>query len=482
MALRGSKSGLDLLTYQGYPIRQPLNPPALTHEGGLDLDPCRPDVLNRAERSRCSRLGPSPTELGILPLQTPDPHPPRQQRWVAGKVAVTSHPAVAAWFRTSLPLRKSPTLDFPRAVPFAEERILHRRRFHLGPTGPPDRRRSALTWTSLGKRYGALASLMTWKTALVNLPYGGAKGGIDCDPARLAPEALERITRTFIERIYLFIGPNEDIPAPDVNTNAQIMAWIVDEYSKFRGFSPGVVTGKPVVLGGSLGRESATGRGVAILTERAAADLGINLQGATVAIQGFGNVGSWTAHFLQAMGARIVAVSDVHGGIFVGDGIDVSTARQVSAADKSVAGYPAAEAISNDQLLALDVDILIPAALGAVLHGRNVADVRARLIMEGANAPVTPTADQALTDRGVTVVPDILANAGGVTVSYFEWVQNLQQLRWTADRVDTQLTEILSGAYDEVRAVAADGGVSLREAAFMLAIRRVAEAVRLRGI
>jgi glutamate dehydrogenase (NAD(P)+) len=328
----------------------------------------------------------------------------------------------------------------------------------------------------------ALASLMTWKTAVVDIPYGGAKGGIDCDPRTLDPKALERLTRTFVQRIHGFIGPHEDIPAPDVNTDPQIMAWIVDEYSKFHGYQPGVVTGKPVQLGGSEGRISATGRGVAVIAEHAAGDLGLDLRGAEVAIQGYGNVGSWTAHFLHALGARVVAVSDVEGGVFQGDGIDPERARTAAAEEGSVVALEGAERITNEDLLALDVDVLVPAALGGVIRGDNARGVRARLVVEGANAPVTPAADEVLEERGVQVVPDILANAGGVTVSYFEWVQNLQQFRWRAERVDEELVRTLGTAYAAVRAVAEESGVPLRRAAFMLAIRRVAEAMQLRGL
>jgi glutamate dehydrogenase (NAD(P)+) len=328
----------------------------------------------------------------------------------------------------------------------------------------------------------ALASLMTWKTAVVDIPYGGAKGGIDCDPRELQPEELERITRTFVERIHLFIGPHEDIPAPDVNTDPQVMAWIVDEYSKFRGFSPGVVTGKPIQLGGSEGRISATGRGTAIIAARAAADLGLELRGATVAVQGFGNVGYWSAHFLEEMGARILAVSDVEGAVFVGDGIDPGRAQRATAAEGSVVAMEGGERISNEELLTLDVDILVPAALGGVITGLNARKVRAKMIVEGANAPVTPAADEILEESGVQVIPDILANAGGVTVSYFEWVQNLQQFRWSASRVDDELTQILSRAYTSVHEISRESRVPMRQAAFMLAIQRVAEAVSLRGV
>jgi glutamate dehydrogenase (NAD(P)+) len=328
----------------------------------------------------------------------------------------------------------------------------------------------------------ALASLMTWKTAVVGIPFGGAKGGINCDPAELSETDVERLTRKFITRIGRFIGPQEDIPAPDVNTNAQVMAWIVDEYSKYHGFSPGVVTGKPVQLGGSLGRESATGRGVLFATQRAAADLGLELRGARVAVQGFGNVGSWAAHFLAEAGARVVAVSDVKGGVHAEKGLDVGALREQVTAGQSVVENGHGREISNDELLALDVEVLVPAALGNVLHARNADDVKARLVVEGANHPTTPDADRIFEDRGVVVVPDIYANAGGVTVSYFEWVQNLQQFRWTADRVDSELKTIMDHAYDDVRAIATERSTDLRTAAFVLAIDRVAEATRLRGL
>ncbi|CAN5457551.1 Glu/Leu/Phe/Val dehydrogenase [soil metagenome] len=328
----------------------------------------------------------------------------------------------------------------------------------------------------------ALAALMTWKTAVVDLPYGGAKGGISCDPRQLSQSDLERITRRFVARIEKFIGPQEDIPAPDVNTNPQVMAWIVDEYSKFHGFSPAVVTGKPIELGGSLGRASATGRGVLFAVERAAADQGMSLEGARVAVQGFGNVGSWAAHFLAEAGARVVAVSDVEGGIFAPDGLDIDRLREEVTSSGTVVGFAGTERISNEELLTLDVEILVPAALGNVLTGRNARDVRARLIAEGANHPTTPRADEIFIERGITVLPDIFANAGGVTVSYFEWVQNLQQFRWSEERVDTELRAIMNTAYDSIREIATEFSTDLRTAAFVLAIRRVAEATRLRGV
>ena len=327
----------------------------------------------------------------------------------------------------------------------------------------------------------ALASLMTWKTAVVDLPYGGAKGGIDCDPAELDIEDLERLTRKFVGRIHRLIGENEDVPAPDVNTNPQVMAWIVDEYAKFHGFTPGIVTGKPLALGGSLGRLSATGRGVSIATAEAMARLQRPIEGATVAVQGFGNVGSWSAHFLAAAGARVVAVSDVTGGIFHGDGLDVAELMRAAATKAGIHAVAGVEKISNADLLALDVDVLMPAALENAIDGRNAAAVRARLIVEGANAPVSAEADAALEERGVPIVPDILANAGGVTVSYFEWAQNTQRVRWTAERVDEMLQTTMRTAFADVARQADEAAVPLRTGAFMLALRRVAEATELRG-
>jgi glutamate dehydrogenase (NAD(P)+) len=328
----------------------------------------------------------------------------------------------------------------------------------------------------------ALASLMTWKTALVDIPFGGAKGGIDCDPAQLSAGQLERLTRSFIGRIHGFIGPNVDVPAPDVNTGAQVMAWIVDEYSKFHGFSPAAATGKPIELGGSAGRDSATGRGVARVAARAAADHGIALKEARVAIQGFGNVGSWTAHFLAREGAHVVAVSDVNGGVYNKGGLPVDRVRHAIADGAPLAEAAEGDRITNEELLALDVDLLIPAALGAVLNERNADAVRAHLIVEGANAPTTPRADLSFEERGIPVVPDILANAGGVTVSYFEWVQNLQQFRWPAEQVRDELERTMNVAYDAVRAESSRERVSLRMAAYMIGIRRVAAATKLRGL
>ena len=329
----------------------------------------------------------------------------------------------------------------------------------------------------------ALASLMTWKTAVADLPFGGAKGGVDCDPTALSRADLERLTRRMTERLHMFIGPDVDIPAPDVNTNPTVMAWIVDEYAKFRGYTPGVVTGKPLELGGSEGRLTATGDGLGLLTERALRAEGREVAGATVAIQGFGNVGSFAAVDLDRRGARIVAASDVGGGVFSGDGLDVDGLLAAVVSEGSVIAYAGAhEPVTNEQLLRLDVDVLLPAALGGVLTAANAAEVQAGLVVEGANGPTTPAAERILTERGIPVLPDILANAGGVTASYFEWVQNAQRLRWTGERVREELHRTLNTAFDDVWAVALSEKVGYRLAAFILAVGRVARAAELRGL
>ena len=328
-----------------------------------------------------------------------------------------------------------------------------------------------------------LASLMTWKTAVVNLPYGGAKGGIAVDPSRLSPRELERVTRRFVEQIHDIIGPHTDIPAPDVNTNAQVMAWIMDEYSKFHGFSPAVVTGKPVDLFGSKGREEATGRGVVFALEEYLADAGAGeVLGKTFAVQGFGNVGSWACRFLHERGGRVVAVADWRGGVRNPEGLDVPALVAHARRAGTVAGFAGSDAIANEELLLLDVDVLVPAALGGVLTEANARDVRARVVLEAANAPTTPAADELLAARGVTVLPDIWVNAGGVTVSYFEWAQNIQQFTWDEDRVTAELRRHMREAYATLARVAREHKVSFRTAAFIVAIGRVGRATVLRGV
>jgi glutamate dehydrogenase (NAD(P)+) len=333
-----------------------------------------------------------------------------------------------------------------------------------------------------GEEVLSLAQLMTWKTAVVDLPYGGAKGGISVDPSTLTPGELERITRKFVAEIHDVIGPNKDIPAPDMGTNAQVMAWINNEYEKFHGFSPACVTGKPVELHGADGREEATGRGVAIITEAALAKQGKSLQGATVAIQGFGNVGSFAASILHDMGAKIVAVSDQYGGVRNSAGLAIPKLLEFTKQNKKVVGFPEADACSNAELLAADVDVLIPAALGGVLTRDNATDVRAKLIIEAANNPTTPEADDILNQRGILVIPDILANAGGVTVSYFEWAQNLQYYRWTLDRVRQELKTKMSLAFDKVWKKSVEKNISPRVAAFVVSVARVGQATWLGGI
>ena len=328
-----------------------------------------------------------------------------------------------------------------------------------------------------------LASLMTWKTAIVNLPYGGAKGGIAVDPHQLSDRELERLTRRFVEQIHDIIGPQTDIPAPDMGTNAQVMAWIMDEYSKIHGFSPAVVTGKPVDLFGSKGREEATGRGVVFAMEEFLKDVGGGeIGGKRCAIQGFGNVGSWAARFLHEAGARVVAVSDQRGGIRNPEGLDIPKLLEHARRAKTVVGFPGADSISNPELLVSDVDVLIPAALGGVLTKENANDVRARYLVEAANAPTTPEADEILTRRGIQILPDVYANAGGVTVSYFEWTQNIQQFTWEEAKIAAELKRYMSEAYATLSRVARERRVPLRTAAFIVAIGRVGRATTLRGL
>jgi glutamate dehydrogenase (NAD(P)+) len=328
-----------------------------------------------------------------------------------------------------------------------------------------------------------LASLMTWKTAVMNLPFGGAKGGIAVDPATLTPNELERLTRKFVQQIHEIIGPHTDIPAPDVNTNAQVMAWIMDEYSRLHGFSPAVVTGKPVELFGSRGREEATGRGVVVALEEYLRDAKAGeIRDKTFAVQGFGNVGSWAARFIRQRGGKVVAVADVTGAIHYRPGLDIPALATHVSRTRSVIGFPGAETIDHEALLALDVDVLVPAALGGVITGKNAKDIRARIVLEAANAPTTPEADEALTERGVVILPDIYVNAGGVTVSYFEWAQNIQQFTWEEEKVTTELQRHMREAYATLARVARERKVSFRTAAYIVAIGRVGRATALRGV
>jgi len=322
----------------------------------------------------------------------------------------------------------------------------------------------------------SLASLMTWKTAVVDIPYGGAKGGINCDPSKLSEKELYRVTTTFVRLIKEVIGPTIDIPAPDVNTNATVMGWIMDEYSKYYGFSPGVVTGKPVDLFGSLGREEATGRGVMYALEECLWEDSRALADVTVAIQGFGNVGSHAARLIAERGSKIVAVSDISGGIANDEGLDIPALINWVKSKGVVQGFPGAHGITGDEVLTYKADVLIPAALEEAITRENAGNIRAGIVVEAANGPVTSEAHDILTKKGVTLIPDILANAGGVTVSYFEWTQNIQQFRWEESRVVDELDKIMRRAYRSVSDLAQRDGIDLRTAAFVLAIKRVARA------
>jgi glutamate dehydrogenase (NAD(P)+) len=333
----------------------------------------------------------------------------------------------------------------------------------------------------------ALAMWMTWKCALVNIPYGGAKGGVIVDPKQLSISELERLTRRFATEIGILLGPEKDIPAPDMGTNAQMMAWIMDTISMHRGYTvPAVITGKPVNVGGSLGRVEATGRGVSLMVREAAKRLRRPLHDMRIVVQGFGNVGSTAAILLEELGCKVIGVSDASGGYYRGAGLDIAGMRTFTDRHsfRMLEGYEAAgvERISGEDLLELDCDVLVPAALEGQITARNAARIGAKLIVEGANGPVTPDADHILTDQGVTIVPDILANAGGVIVSYFEWVQGLQEFFWDEHDVNAKLERIIIGAFDQVWAMAEERKLDLRTAAYLLAVQRVADANVTRGV
>lgn len=328
----------------------------------------------------------------------------------------------------------------------------------------------------------ALASLMTWKTAVVNIPYGGAKGGICVDPRKLSRKEKQRISRKFVDQIHEIIGPDKDIPAPDMGTDSETMAWIRNQWEKYHGFNPACITGKPVEDYGAKGREEATGRGCGILAFKLLRRLGRRPTDCTVAIQGFGNVGSHAAKYMHESEFKVVAISDITGAYFNKEGLDIPAALHYVIENGSLEGFKGADTISNDELLTLDVDMLVPSAIGGVITNDNVDDIKAKYIIEGANGPTHARADEKLFERGVVIMPDILANAGGVTVSYFEWVQNRQYYSWDLNRVRQQLDSILSNAFEEVWQQANEHGVSLRTAAFMIAIRRVHRATELSGI
>ena len=329
----------------------------------------------------------------------------------------------------------------------------------------------------------ALAMWMTWKCAVVNIPFGGAKGGVTCNPKDLTTSELEHVTRRYTAAILPLIGPEQDIPAPDVFTNSQTMAWIMDTYSMIKGYPiPGVVTGKPISLGGSLGRSEATGRGVFYTVRSACEHLGLTMKGSRVVVQGFGNVGSIAALMLHNAGATVIAVNEDVGGIYNRRGLDIPAVMAHKDQNGSVVGFPESEPIRGDELLTLDCDILVPAALENAIHEDNAFRVRTKIIAEGANGPLTPVADAILEDKGVFIIPDILCNAGGVTVSYFEWVQDLQHLFWDAQDVYNRLERVMATAFNDVLKIRKERKVMMRAAANMLGIGRVAEGVRIRGL
>ncbi len=375
------------------------------------------------------------------------------------------------------------TVNFPVRMDDGEYRVFtgHRVQYNMvrGPTKGGIRYHPQVTLDEVR----ALAAWMTWKCAVVNIPYGGAKGGIVCDPKKMSRDELERMTRRYASEISLIIGPEIDIPAPDVYTDSQTMAWIMDTYSMQRGFSvPGVVTGKPISLGGSEGRGEATGRGCAYVTREAAKDVGVRVKGATVAVQGFGNAGSIASTLLHdEQGATIVAASDSRGGVFKSDGINPHALEEHKKKTGSVVGFPGTKQISNEELLESNVDILIPAALENQITGKNANKISAKIVAEAANGPTLPEADKVLFEKKVTVLPDILANAGGVTVSYFEWAQDIQGYFWALSEVRQRLEQVMVRSYQDVHKVAVERKVHNRTAAYVLAIQRVVEATKTRG-
>lgn len=327
----------------------------------------------------------------------------------------------------------------------------------------------------------ALAQLMTWKTAVAAIPYGGAKGGIGCNPRELSMSELERLTRVFTQKIHDLIGIHRDVPAPDMGTNSQTMAWILDEYSKFHGHSPAVVTGKPIDLGGSLGREAATGLGVFFATEALLAEHGKSISNMKFAIQGFGNVGSWAAKFFHEHGGKVVAVSDITGAIKNPNGIDIPALLKYKKSNKSLNDFQGGNAMDLNDLLVHECDVLVPCALGGVLNKENAADVKAKFIIEAANHPTDPEADEILSKKGVVILPDIYANSGGVTVSYFEWVQNIQGFMWEEEKVNHELKRYMMSAFKDIKAMCQTHNCNLRMGAFTLGVNRVAQATMLRG-
>jgi glutamate dehydrogenase (NAD(P)+) len=327
----------------------------------------------------------------------------------------------------------------------------------------------------------ALASLMTWKTAVAGVPYGGAKGGVNCPAGDLEQSELQKITRSFMDKIEKVLGPTRDIPAPDVNTNAQTMAWMMDQYGKLHGHTPAICTGKPIELEGSYGREAATGRGCVFMYREAAPQIGLNPAETTFVVQGFGNVGSWAAKIMQQLGCKMIGVSDVHGAIRSDEGIDAEKLADFLTEGGKITEFEGAEEIPSDDLLSIKCDVLIPAALGGMIHEHNAHTINCRMLIEGANSPTTPAADEILHDKGVLVIPDVMANAGGVVCSYFEWVQNLQHFRWTEREVNDKLGTVMRRAFREVSGRSKEEKISLRHGSYLVGIERVVSASRTRG-
>lgn len=327
----------------------------------------------------------------------------------------------------------------------------------------------------------ALASLMTWKTAVVDIPFGGAKGGVQCAPGSMSESELNRLTRRYTANIAHLLGVNRDIPAPDMGTNSQTMAWMMDAYGAIEGYTPGIVTGKPIELGGSVGRDAAPGRGAMYVMDEAAKDVGLAVDGARVVVQGFGQVGSWAARAAHEMGCKVIAVSGIEGGIYDPGGLDIPQVEEYYRGGSRLTDFPGADTVSNAELLEIDCDALVPAAVEGVIHDGNADRIKATVVVEAANHPVTPEGDAVLNERGVYVLPDILVNAGGVVGSYFEWTQNLYQHKWDEDEVNAELHKIMTSAYRAVWGVVQREGVTFREAAFLLGVGRVRHAAELRG-
>jgi glutamate dehydrogenase (NAD(P)+) len=466
----------------------------------MDEQPIRPMSTRQAARSSQPRTtaGPDVPAPPPAPDRTPRPGPaapdapaagpaPRDDPW---DMALRQFRAAADRLNLRPAARQvleHPEREFTVSFPvqmddgstrvYTGYRVLHST--GLGPT-KGGLRFSPEVWIN---EVRALAMWMTWKCALAHLPYGGAKGGVACDPSALSPRELERLTRRFATELRPMIGARVDIPAPDVGTNSQVMAWFMDTYSMHQGYSvPSVVTGKPVTIGGSAGRQDATGRGVMIAAREAGRMRGQPFAGARVAVQGFGNVGGTAAWLMAAEGCRIVAVSDAWGGVYNPKGLDLAALRRHAASTGRVERFPGADAVTNAELLELPCEFLVPAAIEGQITGRNAARIAAQIIVEGANGPTTPDADAILEDRGILVVPDILANAGGVVVSYFEWVQDLQAYFWSEAEINAHLARIIVDGVTRVSSVAAAERVSLRIAALLVAVHRVAAALEERGI